>query len=155
MTTITIPLSQFLECLWGYRDKAYVEESIANIIRLADDSNLTYIEPVEKTEPNIKIVSITPSGRIFTVWRRKDYETTLAKNLADKAKAELRLLEHNKYKALRTKISDVFQEEMHLTDSTMATQVAEKLLQSHTKESLIAKIKEMLNVDVEIDEKEL
>lgn len=145
---------EFLPALWSSRERAYVNEKLMLKIQLADpDETFVHIERIEGKPPEGE--RVISRDAIYAIWRKKEWETTYAKWMKDKAQADLRVLEHNKYNALKRKVSLTFQTEMGMSDPSIADSTAEKLLQTSNKEQLIEKIRMMIGVTIEIKDEDL
>jgi len=96
--TITLPLSQVLDCLWGYKDRATLStkshrEILEQLRPLSTGSVLFHYQELE--------------DGIVVIWRRKEWEIEYQKYLADKAASERRVEEWETKKSMKLYIKEL------------------------------------------------
>jgi len=97
--TITLPLSQALDCLWGYKDRTTLStksnrEILEQLRPLSTGSPLFHYQELDK-------------GDIVVIWRRAEWELEYQKYLADKAKSERRVEEWETKKSTKLYIKEL------------------------------------------------
>ena len=87
--TITLPIHEFLEYLWTYKDKAIIDS-----VGIVADTLFKF--------PNEAIFHLEQNGKLLIVWRAKDWALSQEKFSKEKERSEKRVASWN----LRNEIKD-------------------------------------------------
>lgn len=91
MKSITLPLHELLDYMWGYRSLSNANIQLAEQIKALDPlEELCHVELASDTEhpPGENKAEGPPNPRLGIVWKKKDWDTSIHKWRLEKSESE-------------------------------------------------------------------
>ena len=122
--TITLPIHEFLEYLWTYKDKAFIykESDVANCLR---------------ANPNEASFHLEEGPKLAIIWRAKDWKLSQEKYALEKELGDKRVANWNLRQEIKNELKSLI-----ITKIGAAIGIEESLSESIINQRNIAMIKE-------------